>query len=115
MVVSVLPTCPKSYLDAEMTFKAETTARVKKTVNVVSAEISGAGSPVVEFTSGCSAMMAGGTQRDLLVVIIGRSMRRQDFTCSSTRLGWCRMSACFKCTCVILCTKLIMALSFMSC
>ena len=50
---------PKSYLDTETTFKAKTTARVKKIVKAASAGVPGAGRPVVEFSNDGRTHTAG--------------------------------------------------------
>ena len=48
-------------------------------------------------------MMAGLTLRDLLVVNMKGSTSVLDITCSSTHFGWCHISVCFRCICVIPC------------
>ncbi len=61
-----------------------------------------------------SAIMAGLTLRDLLLITMNQSINVQNTTCSSMHFGWCRISVCFRCICVIPCIKSTMALLFMS-
>jgi hypothetical protein len=62
-----------------------------------------------------SAPMAQSTPRALMLVTMIGSINARDFTFSSTHFGLFQIFVCFKCTCVIRCTKSTMVLSFMYC
>jgi len=52
-----------------------------------------------------SATKDGSTQRDLLPGTMNESTDAQGFTFSSAPFGWFQLFACFRCICVIPCTR----------